>query len=249
MPGVAVSTGAVGQNRKTIGTMTEIEIHLPMRIAVIQARGVRVSGDSTAYNALTACAQKYFDAYARHGQDSPGDVPGVQVARDLFRAVRVDPTKTRPSSEALLRRALKGKSLYKINSLVDVGNWCSLDFLLPLGLYDGEKIEGTIVIRVGGSGEKYDGIGNRTINVDGRYVLGDDLGPFGSPVADSLRTAITESTRQALMILLAPANYDREQLSNHAETAARRIRDICGGSTEDIRIISGPDPTAGEEGC
>ena len=69
------------------------------------------------------------------------EVPGAADARTLYKALGLDPTKTRPSNEALLRRALKGESLYRINTLVDALNLCSLRYQLPFGLYDLARIE------------------------------------------------------------------------------------------------------------
>ena len=217
--------------------MTKILSALPLRFAVIEVVDVTVSDDPRAFAALSHRAEEYYQQYAQQGQDSPGDVPGVATARKMFRALGVDPTKTRPSSEALLRRALKGKPLYKINSLVDVGNWCSLDYLLPLGLYNRDKLDGSVVIRQGYEAEEYEGIGNRTIHVHHRYVLADDAGPFGSPVADSLRTAITEATCNAIMIIMAPWEYDQDRLHTHAQTSAERILSICGGRATRVELL------------
>src|SRR5688572_6185558 len=58
------------------------------------------------------------------------------AVRTMYKRVGLDPTKTRPSSEALLRRVRKGGAVPRINSMVDVCNWCSLEFQLPYGLYD-----------------------------------------------------------------------------------------------------------------
>src|SRR5687767_11310319 len=68
----------------------------------------------------------------------------ITAVRTMYKRVGLDPTKTRPSSEALLRRIRKGDSLPRINSMVDVCNWCSLEFQLPYGLYDASRIEGSI---------------------------------------------------------------------------------------------------------
>jgi len=87
-----------------------------------------------------------IEAYAAgmrraHGDVKSGDVPGAENARALYKALGLDPTKTRPSSEALLRRVLKGEALYRINTLVDAMNLCSLRAQLPFGLYDLGRIE------------------------------------------------------------------------------------------------------------
>lgn len=219
--------------------MFQLKLTLPVRVAVIETEGVRVTTEAVGYDRLMESAESYRSRYADRGLDSPGVVDGVKAARSLFRALKVDPTKTRPSSEALLRRALKSKPLYRINTLVDVGNWCSLDFLLPLGLYDLDKIEGGVTLREGREGESYVGIANKTVNVAGRYVLVDETGPFGSPVTDSLRTSISASTSRAVMSIFAPSDYNPNQLSTHADTAATRIREICGGQTTRIELLMG----------
>ena len=55
----------------------------------------------------------------------------VVAVRTMYKRVGLDPTKRRPSSEALLRRVRKGDPLPRINAMVDVCNWCSLEFQLP----------------------------------------------------------------------------------------------------------------------
>ena len=76
----------------------------------------------------------------------------VGAVRTMYKRVGLDPTKTRPSSEALLRRVRRGDSLPRINSMVDVCNWCSLEFQLPYGLYDASRIEGDVELRIGRDG-------------------------------------------------------------------------------------------------
>ncbi len=79
--------------------------------------------------------------------------PEVDATREMYKRVGIDPTKRRPSSEALLRRVRKGEPFPRINSVVDVCNWCSLEFQLAYGLYDAAKIEGGVTLRIGHPGE------------------------------------------------------------------------------------------------
>ena len=158
--------------------MWEIETDLPIQLSAIHLDHVQVTATETAYLKLERCARSYQTRYADR---AIGKIQGVQTARSLFRAIGVDPTKRRPSSEALLRRALKGKALYTVNSLVDVGNWCSLDFLLPVCIYDADRLNGDVVIRKGRENESYIGLNNHTIHLYDRYMLADETGGFGSP--------------------------------------------------------------------
>ncbi len=125
--------------------------------------------------------------------------------RAMYRRFGVDPTKTRPSSEALLRRIRKGEPLPRINNAVDICNWCSLEFQVPYGLYDLARIEGAIELRTGGAGESYAGIRKDDVHLQDRLVLADARGAFGNPTSDSARTRVTTDARAILAVILAPA--------------------------------------------
>jgi DNA/RNA-binding domain of Phe-tRNA-synthetase-like protein len=133
-------------------------------------------------------------------QARAGRVADTAPARALYRSFGIDPTKTRPSSEALLRRALRGQPFPRINSLVDVANVMSLLAQAPVGLYDLDRAEGPLTIRIGVEGEGYEGIGRDRVNVAGRLVVADGIGACGNPTADSARTMITVATEHAAWI-------------------------------------------------
>jgi DNA/RNA-binding domain of Phe-tRNA-synthetase-like protein len=160
----------------------------------------------------------------------------LRPARDLYRKIGVEPTKTRPSSEALVRRAIMGKSLYHVNSIVDVGNLCSLSFLLPIGLYDLAKIEEFIILRKGEKGEEYKGIGKEMIHVEGRYTLADKNGAFGNPSSDSLRTSIDSCTRDLLFVIFAPFAYPDYKLQTHNDFAEQKMLQFHQGNLVNKKI-------------
>ncbi len=144
--------------------------------------------------------------------------PAEQTAvRAMYWRVGIDPTRRRPSSEALLRRVLRGDPLPRINTLVDICNWCSLELQLPYGLYDFDRIEGPIALRLGQPEEQYPGIRKDAVHVGGRLTLADGAGPFGNPTSDSARTMVTPGTTRALAVIFAP----RDLPGSVVEAAAR----------------------------
>jgi len=148
-----------------------------------------------------------------------GEVGAIERARELYRRFGTDPTRMRPSSEALLRRLKKGEPLPRINSLVDVANAMSVQLQVPVGLYDLGKVKGgELVIRLGTDGEKYEGIGKERVNVGGRICVADAEGPCGNPSADSARTMITTATEEAAWIYFLPVRED--ELDRTAELIA-----------------------------
>jgi len=151
------------------------------------------------------------------------------AVRTMYKRVGIDPTKTRPSNEALLRRVRKGQPLPRVNSLVDIINWCSVEFQLPYGLYDIQHVLGTVRARLGRAGESYAGIRKDAVHLEGRITLADDHGPFGNPTSDSARTMVTTATTDVLVVVFAPAEIDALWLSRVVGVTSSRFGDIAGG--------------------
>ncbi len=185
-------------------------------------------------SALPALAAE-VDAYcaelrAKYGDGKSAEVPGAADARTLYKALGLDPTKYRPSNEALLRRALKGEPLYRINTLVDALNLASLRFQLPFGLYDLARIEPPVLLRKGLPGESYAGIRKGAVHVEDRPVLVDARGPFGNPTSDSARTMITLESKSALVVVYAPASTAEARLREVLDGTAQLLMRFCGGT-------------------
>ena len=107
------------------------------------------------------------DLAARWAGTQPARIPGLTEARDLYKSFGMEPTRHRPSSEALLRRVLQGKGLYRLGNLVDTCNLASLSFLLPIGMYDLDRVRGDVELRTGGPDEEYDGIRKGPVHLGG----------------------------------------------------------------------------------
>lgn len=203
------------------------ELRARVRLGLLELRDVTVLASDAALQAELerSCA----DFRARFGDRPSGDVPGAAEARALYKALGLDPTKTRPSNEALLRRVLKGEALYQVNTLVDALNLCSLRDQLPFGLYDLARLRPPLTLRLGAPGESYEGIRKGPVNVASRPVLVDAEGPFGNPTSDSQRTCVTLATRDALVVLYAPASFTRARAEQVLDATGATLTRFCGG--------------------
>jgi DNA/RNA-binding domain of Phe-tRNA-synthetase-like protein len=203
------------------------ELNAIVRPGVLWWQGARVAERDPRLDPLLA------EAEARVRANPPIESTAV---RTMYKRVGIDPTKTRPSNEALLRRVRKGQPLPRVNSLVDVINWCSFEFQLPYGLYDAAHVSGDVTLRLGRDGEEYAGIRKDTVHVAGRITLVDELGPFGNPTSDSARTMVTTNTRDALVVVFAPVDVPRARLESVLDLTAARMADIAGGA-EVARVV------------
>lgn len=154
----------------------------------------------------------------------------VRVVRAMFRAWEMDPSKYRPSSESLLRRVVQGKGLYRVSDVVDIGNLGSIETGWPYGYYDRSMIRPPVVFRLGVASEAYEGIGKRAWHLEGRPVLADSEGPFGSPISDSTRTMIMGSARDVLMVIYAPSMASDTLVEAAMARLSERLHRFAGAS-------------------
>ncbi len=154
----------------------------------------------------------------------------TQAVREMYRRIGLDPTKTRPSNEALLRRVRRGDPFPRVNSLVDAVNLCSLQCQWPYGVYDRAALGGDVTLRLGRDGESYAGIRKDAVHVTGRVTVADAAGPFGNPTSDSARAMVTTRTRDALIVIYAPQSAPPAELTRVLDLTARRIAATCGGA-------------------
>jgi DNA/RNA-binding domain of Phe-tRNA-synthetase-like protein len=150
-----------------------------------------------------AAARESCAAAARRGGLRP-DEPVVAAIRSLFRAAGTDPTRYRPSSEALLRRLLKGEALPAIHPLVDLNNCLSVSLRVPSCVMAEGSFEAPVTLRRGEPGERMDSL-RGDFDLAGKPLLADRAGPFGTPITDSSRVAVAESTRRGWLVAYLPA--------------------------------------------
>ena len=129
-------------------------------------------------------------------------MPALKATRLAYKALGKDPSRYRPSAEALLRRVVKGKGLYQVNNVVDTLNLVSVKSGFSIGGFDFSKINGGIQAGRGAAGEPYEAIGRGELNIEGLPVLRDDTGAFGTPTSDCTRTMVTQGTTTFLAVIL-----------------------------------------------
>src|SRR6185436_1434597 len=133
------------------------------------------------------------------------ELPVVAEVRRLFRDAGTDPTRYRPSSEALLRRILKGEELPAIHPLVDLNNCISVGLVVPSCVMAEGSFAPPVRMRRGRPGERMESL-RGDFDLAGKVLLEDDRGPFGTPITDSLRVAVEPGTERAWMVVYLPAS-------------------------------------------
>lgn len=161
----------------------------------------------------------------------------IRDSRELYRKIGKDPHRYRISSEALIRRILQGKGLYKINNVVDANNLISIISKLSVGSYDIDKLGEELTFRIGKKGDSYKGIGKDIINIENLPVFSDEFGAYGSPTSDSEKAMITSDSKNILTVLIAFS--DNANLEYYIKEAVEILEKYVGAKNIETHLLKG----------
>ncbi len=145
----------------------------------------------------------------------------LAALRKLFKAAGCDPTRYRPSSEALLRRLLKGEEMPAISPLVDLNNCLSASLAVPCCVMAEGTVSPPDVFRAGRAGESYESL-RGPFNLEGKPLLVDAHGPCDVPITGNTRVKVTEETRRAWLVAYLPAGVMSPEVVD--ETSRRLVQ-------------------------
>jgi DNA/RNA-binding domain of Phe-tRNA-synthetase-like protein len=183
----------------------------------------------------------YNEVRSKYNIETLKDNPTVRAYRDFYWKLSIDPTKTRPSGEALLRRVLHGNALPTISTVVDAYNLASMKTIIPISGFDSEKINPPLNVRFAENKEAFVGIGmDKPMTLtDKMLVLADKNQVLCVyPHRDSDHTKITEKTKNVLIVAYGAPEITEQQLKDAVETTLSYIKQVSSGEIQAVKVFS-----------
>lgn len=183
----------------------------------------------------------YEEVRAKYDIETLKDNSTVRAYRDFYWKLDIDPTKTRPSGEALLRRVLHGDELPRISMVVDAYNLASMKTIIPISGFDKDRLNLPFQVCFAKNGEAFTGIGmsKPMILTEKMLVLADEKQVICIyPHRDSDHTKITEHTQNVVVVGYGAPKITEEQLKEAVETTLEYIKQVSGGEIEMVKVFS-----------
>jgi DNA/RNA-binding domain of Phe-tRNA-synthetase-like protein len=218
-----------------------IEEYPDVRIGVVVCRGLT---NKASYNQLVRLQQEALTAAKVNIGDQPiTKHPHIASWRRIYRRFGTKPGDYRPSAENLIRRAIKTGELYQINTAVDIYNVVSVKYLIPMGGFDLDHINGTIRLRRSEGGEGFDPLGTKgpEETYNGEIVYADDSRILTRRwnYRDTVKTLITEDTVNLVMFFDASSEISIDVVQDAMDEFITLLRDACGGDV--VKAIASRD--------
>jgi DNA/RNA-binding domain of Phe-tRNA-synthetase-like protein len=170
--------------------------------------------------------------------------PHIVPWREAYRAFGSNPKDYPSSIENLVRRVQKGGVLPHINTLVDIYNALSLQYVAPMGGEDLDKIVGDVRLRIAGPTEPAAlMLGDKEPKPPspGEVLYADDAGAicrrWNWREAD--RTKLTEATRDCILVVEGLPPLQADDMRPIIEELAFRVRAACGGEVTTALLDAG----------
>lgn len=143
------------------------------------------------------------------------------------------PSKYNSSVEALMKRILKGDKIPQINKFVDIYNFLSLKYIIPMGADDLDNVEGDIQLTIAKGDEVFVPLNSDQVeNPDqGEVIYRDDRNVLCRRwnYRDCDKTKITDKTKKAILYIEGLPPVTKEKVEEICKEAVQLITMFCEG--------------------
>lgn len=176
------------------------------------------------------------------------DFSGLTEWQSICRTLGADPSVTPLALETLMQQIQSREYVPSFHSAEDLNVFFSLQYEIPVSIYDTDQLTGNIELSIGTAEDGYEGLNGQFNTFANQLLLSDDYSTFGSPYTDSIRTAVTEETENILQLLFIRPSLDAGEAFQLTNACGKMFTSINGGDfTSAILTAERPAITIKEE--
>ncbi|GFZ29991.1 hypothetical protein CSC2_05170 [Clostridium zeae] len=187
--------------------------------------------DKDKYKEMIYNSEKEALKYLQNAEFSANEV--IKVWREAFQKFKTKKG-ARSSIEALLKRVNNGNHLGTINPLVDIYNCISLRYALPCGGEDIDTFSGDIRLTKAAGDEAFITLGTDKSEppYEGEIIYKDNEGAICRcwNWRESVRTMLTEDTRNAFLCIELTDEKRVEEFENALKDLTKIVQEELGGT-------------------
>ena len=167
------------------------------------------------------------------------EIPEIKAYQEFYRTMKMDPTKVRPATEYLVRKAISGKFL-SINNLVDSCLLASVKHWAIASVYDLDKVKGVPTVTFPKQTEIFQLIDGRKVtpNTEEIIIRDDEKILTAYALGDAKATMVTPQTKNALIVVWNAPGISHESVENALRTTINYAKQFFQATVEESQILT-----------
>ena len=216
-----------------------------LNIGIVRGKHLDNHGESNEIRHLIR--EKEAEIRREYDSETLSLQPKIQAWRKAYSCFGAKPKKYKSSVESLYRMILRGNDLRPINKIVDLYNYVSLKYMVPVGGDDIAKVEGDIHLKVARGYEPFIALNSEETETpkEGEVVYMDSREVLCRRWnwRECEKTKMTEGTEEVLLVVEGLPPVKREEVERIIEELSRLIREYCSGKARTY-ILDGANQEA-----
>ncbi len=205
-----------------------------LNVGVVIAKGI-INDTGVLSKLQNAIREQQNEIRAKYNTETLSQNPKIDAWRRAYSAFGAKPKEHKSSVESLYRLVLQGVNLRHINNLVDIYNFISLKYMIPVGGEDIDKIKGDIILTFAGANEVpvllLGDKGPRPPH-EGEVIYKDEISTicrrWNWREAD--RTKLAEKTKNSILVIEGMPPVEKGEVENATKELKELIQKFCSGN-------------------
>lgn len=202
-----------------------------LRVGTVVVKGINNRGACPEILDFIKGAQQ--EIRSRFDHENLTNHPKIQSWRRAFISFGAKPKKHRSSVENLYVMTLDGRDIRSINKIVDIYNYISLKYMVPVGGDDLAKVDGDIVLRFARGNEVFKPLGSDEVQTarEGEVIYADQNEVLCRRWnwRESEKTKMTEQSQDVLLVSEGLPPVGVEEMEEIVKDLSQLVHKYCGG--------------------
>ena len=210
-----------------------------LNIGIVVAKGIDNTGESS--DVLSMLDEQSNSLKSQYELETLKEMPKISAWREAYRTFGAKPKKYTCSVENLYRMILEGVHLRHINKVVDIYNYISLKYMVPVGGDDIDKVDGDITLRFATGEELFIRLNSDEVDNPkaGEVVYADDKEVLCRRWnwRECDKSKMTEQTKNVTLVVEGLSPVTKDDVQSIVEELSQSVEKFCGGDIS-IHILN-----------
>jgi len=209
-----------------------------LNIGIVTAKGIDNTGSNE--EIMNLIKEKVKEIRANFNTETLSQNPKIDAWRKAYSSFGAKPKKYKCSVENLYRMILDEIELKHINKIVDIYNYISIKYVIPMGGDDTDKVDGSITLKFAQGNEPFIELNSEETKnpKEGEVVYVDDKEVLCRRWnwRECDKSKMTEETKNVALVIEGLPPITKEEVETITKELSELVQKFCGGEIKTFTL-------------